>query len=107
MICFLISYKNYINAQKRDIGILRHFGYSSGKITSLYSWPLRIIMISIAGITIIFNFIQYKNWILFFAVTLLMILLAWIIYIIIKNRIIKKYADTDILDLIKYNKDFE
>lgn len=105
--CFFISYKNYINVQKRDIGILKHFGYSNDKITSIYLWPLRINIIFIAGATFIFNFIQYKNRIIFFAATFLMIVLACIIYIIIKLCIIKKYANTDILYLIKYNKDFE
>lgn len=107
MICVFISYKNYINAQKKDMGVLKHFGYSNDEIMNIYLWPLKIDMLILLGVAFVFNFIQYKEWFFGGLVTLFMILLVCIMYNVIKYCIIKKYVSKDIIDLVKYDKDFE
>lgn len=107
MACIFISYKNYINVQKKDIGVLKHFGYSNDKIMYIYSCPLKINIFIISGVTFIFNLWQYKDKAIFGIVTLFMILLSGILYVVIKRCIIKSYVEKDILALIKYDKEFE
>lgn len=102
-----ISYKNYINAQKKDMGILKHFGYSKDEILDIYLRPLRMIMLIVLGITFLFNSWQYREWFWWGIVMLFMTLLAYVMYGVIKCFIIKKCVDKNIIDLVKYDKDFE
>ena len=107
MIYIFISYKNHINVQKKDIGVIKHFGYKVDTIRNIYLWPLKVITMTLIVISYAFNFIIYEEVLISVIVSTGMMVLAYVMYNMIKYGIIDKMVKKDVLELLKYDKEFE
>jgi len=109
----LLSFNSYLKIQQKDMGILKHYGYTSSDIRKIYAKNINRIFSSMAIfitifiliVTLIFIKAHFFSYFLIIATAVLIPLYA--VNRIITFCIIRKYSEQNILDLIKTNKEFE
>lgn len=110
----LYSFKAYLKVQKKDMGILKHYGYTAGEIQKIYSRNVNKVFIFVAAAAIAFSMVlavimlrEYNIISGLIMSSLAVIIPTVIVNLIIKKTVIKKYSKESILDLIKKSKEFE
>ncbi|NRS83680.1 hypothetical protein BD780_000905 [Clostridium tetanomorphum] len=108
IIYIVLTYKNYLKSQQKDIGVLKFFGYSENNIYSIYSHTLYKLLIIVFALVSVFNIIIcFNNLSVFPLITIVEASILFIITLIIRITLIKKIVKNDILFLLKYSKEFE
>ncbi|PYE47334.1 hypothetical protein HUB98_19610 [Paenibacillus barcinonensis] len=104
----LLTYRNYLKSQQKDIGVFKIFGYSNQSIKKIYSQVLFKLFGTVFTVAFIFNIIicfnRWDAFILVFAIESIMLL--FIIWFIIQYQI-KSIINKGVLFLVKDDKEFE
>lgn len=107
-IYIVLTYKNFIKLQQKDMGILKLFGYREKEICAIYRRVLYKLLAVVFGLTCIFNIVvSYKNlWALSLVISTELVILLAIAFVIGKYSI-QRMANKGMLYLLKYGKEFE
>jgi hypothetical protein len=110
------AYDMYLRNSQKDIGILKHYGYSEKMILSIYMKNFRNILYMTFGIisalTVVAAFLLMKSYIYIFPcismliVIIVMFVLLMIVYLI-SRRNAKKIINKNVLVLVKFSKENE
>ncbi|MCL1879924.1 MAG: hypothetical protein FWF71_04810 [Actinomycetia bacterium] len=103
----------YLRVQQKDMGILKHYGYTARSVARIYSRNLNRMFAAMAVLVALLVavlggiFLGPQNWAYW-----VMIAAAVLLPLAIVNRavylfMVRRYARMDILDLVKTNKEFE
>jgi len=109
----VLSFNSCFRVQQKDMGILKHFGYSSTDLDIIYSTGinqifLRAGLIAMAYTLIITAILVPSVFLYYFALNLAVILvLLLLINRIIVSVVLKIHTKRDIISLLKVNKEFE
>ena len=108
----ILSFKNYISIQKKDMGILKYYEYSSSEISSLYAYNSRYCFYYVSAIALsitwMISFVILKHAQIAYGMitgTVVIIVPVLVLYLIAR-LIIHNVAHTQFLSLIS-NKEFE
>ncbi|UPK44967.1 hypothetical protein [Paenibacillus pabuli] len=107
-IYMIITYRNYLNSQQKDIGIFKVFGYSNQDIRLLYNRVLFKLFGIVFVLTCIFNIIIcFNRWVTFSFIlvieAIMMLLIIWLVSYFQIRRVVNK----GVLSLVKEDKEFE
>ncbi len=108
----IFSSELYYKSIQKDLGILKHYGYSKKSVFNIYALNLRNIMLIILSLTVLFNIIftffiaRLDILKIILAVSLIEGFFILIVSIIIRYLLNKKCKKST-LRLLKYSKDFE
>lgn len=108
----VVSFNLYFKNLQKDIGILKHYGYSSQLIYNIYKKtfesPFIISLIVILAYSFIISIILMKAAFIktFIITSIVIITMMYFIYFLI-SIYLKKICNKDILFLIKHSKQFE
>nr|WP_154984929.1 hypothetical protein [Paenibacillus xylanexedens] len=107
-IYILLTYRNYLKSQQKDIGVFKVFGYSNQSIKKIYSQVLFKLFGTVFTVAFIFNIIIcFNRWDAFiFVLAIESIMLLFIIWFIIQYQI-KSIINKGVLFLVKDDKEFE
>jgi hypothetical protein len=104
----ILSYKNYMKSQQKDIGILKLFGYKEEDIYRIYSFTLYRLFIIHFTLISVFNIATCIHSIqVFLTIEFVESILTIILILVIKMSVIKGIVKKNILSLLKYDKEFE
>ncbi|MDR1018367.1 MAG: hypothetical protein LBM02_06660 [Lachnospiraceae bacterium] len=109
-ICF--AYKNYIFSMEKDMGILRHMGYSEKEVFNMYFAIITNPYMKIVGVSGVYSLLLSIillriKFIGLFLILICLIALFFIVIIMAIVGMIKKSTRKNILDLLKYSKEAE
>lgn len=112
-IYIILSFNSYLRVQQKDMGILKHYGYTNQKIRRIYSHNINIIfagmsvfmLIIIIGVTMLLINTQIIKYILI--VSACVYLPMFFINRIISYSLLNTYVKKDIYTLLKASKEFE
>lgn len=108
----ILSFNSYYKMQRKDIGILKQFGYSQNVIYKIYSRTLNLTFLIIMTVIIIYTifigmfFIKYNYLKSIMFIFCFMVFILYIICFIIRF-LLKKYCKENIISLLKKSKEFE
>jgi len=108
----VLSFNACLRIQQKDMGILKHFGYSTADLEGIYSIGINHVFLRaglvVAAYTLIITAVLVPSAFLFYVTLNLAVILGLILAV---NRIIvsvlKMHARGDIISLLKVNKEFE
>lgn len=104
----ILTYKNYLQSQQKDIAILKIFGYTENNIRSIYDRVLYQLMGIVFSLISLFNIaICFKNLLVFSLITIVELVVLIALTITTKIFLIQNIVKKDILFLLKYGKEFE
>lgn len=109
----LLSFNSYLKVQQKDMGILKHYGYTSCDIRKIYSkninriFFLMSIFISLFIVVVTIIFINTDILIYLLIIVASVLIPLYVVNRIVVLYILRKYSEQNILDLIKTNKEFE
>lgn len=112
-IYIILSFNSYLRVQQKDMGILKHYGYTKQQIRKLYSHNINIIfagmsifmLIIIIGVTMLLINTQLIKYI--FIISACVYFPMFIINRIISYFMLNIYVKKDIYTLLKSSKEFE
>lgn len=109
-----LSFKSYIQLQRKDMGILKHYGYDNSDIYRIYSFIVNSIftkiVLAVILVTMIAGVMVLKSENLISGAIigcLIVIIPSLALNLTVHCRLIRKCADEDILILLKRSKEFE
>ncbi|MGL5972627.1 MAG: hypothetical protein ACRCZK_02760 [Oscillospiraceae bacterium] len=109
----IFSFNLYIKLQKKDIGILKQYRYSSDDIFKIYKLNINGIflkvMLVVLTLTLIMSliFIDIQNIIYIIGILGLLTFIIIFTAFIVNYLILRKYTKKDVIDLLKNNREFE
>lgn len=104
----ILTYKNYLQSQQKDIAILKIFGYTENNIRSIYDRVLYQLMGIVFSLISLFNIaICFKSLLVFSLITIVELVVLIALTITTKIFLIQNIVKKDILFLLKYGKEFE
>lgn len=107
-IYIVLTYKNYLKSQHKDIAIFKNFGYPDKEIFTIYARALYMLLGIVFGLILLFNLIiGFKNPAVFALITIVELIILIVLAIIITSCIIRKTVHKDVLSLLKHDKEFE
>lgn len=109
----ILSFNSYLRVQQKDMGILKHYGYSERQIRVIYAHNINmifvymsifmlIVIVTSTKILIKTNILKYL-----FIVSLAVYLPMFLINRIVSYFVVKTYVKKDIYTLLKSSKEFE
>ncbi|MGR6546652.1 hypothetical protein [Paenibacillus tundrae] len=107
-IYILLTYRNYLKSQQKDIGIFKIFGYSNRNIRFIYNKVLYKLFGIVFVVAIIFNvIICFNQWSKFMLICAIETLLLLFIVSLISHYQIRTLINKGVLFLVRDGKEFE
>lgn len=111
-VSIIISFRGYLSGMQKDIGILRHEGYTADRIFDIYKKLISRPFLVIGAISGVYTFIlsiiilKSRGMIYFAGIIAILVIFLLIIYSIIRT-FLHQITNKNILDLIEKSKEFE
>lgn len=104
----VLSYKNHLKSQQKDMAVLKLFGYSEENIGMMYAVALYALLICVLVLIGIFNaIVSFNNMRTFLIIMAVEIVVLIVQAFVIKMSLIRRMVKKNILYLLKYDKEFE
>jgi hypothetical protein len=103
--------KSYLRLAHRDIGILRHFGYSPKQVETMYAFPLRRLCLTTAIVAVVgaaagLPLLLGAPWFVAINVAIPWLMLA-VVYVLVRFLDLPKHTRLPVLTLLKLDREFE